>query len=166
MATSGTVNIINSSSAITSVNKIVDTAESTIKHFDETLTNSITIVVTFFVTQTKKFLKFLIDKNVVSAGLAIIVGTQIGKLTGAFVEYLLAPFINMILAGETKSLDDYVIVIYGVNFKIGLFITNLIQFLINMLMVYYVFQIAQLSTSGFDSILNQSVTTNALAASR
>lgn len=169
MATPETVNIVNSLSslnAVKSINQVIDTTDVVVKNVDIVVTNSITYIVTFFLTQSKKFLKFLIDKNVVSAGIAIIVGSQVGKITGSFVENLLSPFINLILAGETKNFDDYIIEFRGIHFKVGLFITSLIQFFINMIMVYHVFQIAQFSTSGFDLILNQSVANNTLAASK
>lgn len=148
---------IQSVNVLDTINNAVDKTESVVKHIDNKLTNTIAIIVTFLITQSKKILKFLIDRNVVSAGIAIIVGTQIGRITTAFVEYLLSPFINLILAGETKKLEDYEIEIYGVHFRIGLFISSLIQFIINMSMVYYVFQVAQFSSENFDSFLNQSV---------
>ena len=152
-------------STVKTINKVVDTTESVVTNIDSAVSSSITFIVTFFLTQSKKFLKFLIDKNVVSAGIAIIVGTQIGKITGAFVEYLLSPFINLILAGETASLDDYEIILYGIHFKVGLFIKNLIQFMLNMVMVYYVFQIAQFSTGNFDSFFNQTIAMETISAS-
>ena len=148
---------IQSVNVLDTINNAVDKTASVVKHVDNKLTNTIAIIVTFLITQSKKILKFLIDRNVVSAGIAIIVGTQIGRITTAFVEYLLSPFINLILAGETKKLEDYEIEIYGVHFRIGLFISSLIQFIINMSMVYYVFQVAQFSSENFDSFLNQSV---------
>lgn len=165
MATSGTLNIVNSANAINSINQIIDTTDVVVQKIDYTVEQSVSIIVTFFVSQSKKFLKFLIDKNVVSAGIAIIVGTQVGKITGSFVLHLLSPFINLIFAGETNNFDDYQIEFRGVYFKVGSFITNLISFLINMIMVYYVFQIAQFSTGNFDGMLNQSVAANTMAAS-
>ena len=165
MATSGTLNIINSVNAVNSINQIIDTTDVVVQKIDTVASNSISVIVTFFISQSKKFLKFLIDKNVVSAGIAIIVGTQVGKITGSFVLHLLSPFINLIFAGDTNNFDDYQIEFRGVYFKIGSFITNLISFLINMIMVYYVFQIAQFSTGNFDGMLNQSVAANTMAAS-
>lgn len=159
-----TVQSANMLNVTNSVNTVVDTAEAVINKADETLTNTIAIIVTFFVTQSKKLLKFLVDKNVVSAGIAIIVGTQIGKITGAFVDNLLGPFINLIIPSDTKHLEEYEIELYGAHFKVGLFISNLIQFLLNMAMVYYVFQITQISSGNFDAFLNQSISVGTMAS--
>ncbi len=155
------VNTVNISE---SVGNLINTTETVVKKADTELTNVIAIIVTFVVTQSKKILKFLIDKNVVSAGIAIIVGTQIAKITGAFVDNLLGPFINLILPSDKKYLEDYEIEIYGAHFKVGLFLSNFIQFLINMSMVYYVFQISQLTTGNFDSFLSQSISAGTLAS--
>ncbi len=142
-------------STLQTVQNVINTTESVVNQVDTSFTKYIMIIVTFVVYQSKKILKFLIDKNVVSAGIAIIVGTQISKITGAFVDNLLGPFINLILAGKTKNFEDYEIEIFTVHFKVGLFLSNLIQFLINMSLVYYIFQISQVSN--FDAFLNQSV---------
>lgn len=159
-----TVQSANMLNVTNSVNKVVDTAEAVINNVDETLTNTIAIIVTFIVKQSSKLLKFLVDKNVVSAGIAIIVGTQIGKITGAFVDNLLGPFINLIIPSDTKHLEEYEIELYGAHFKVGLFISNLIQFLLNMSMVYYVFQITQISSGNFDMFLNQSIAVGTMSS--
>lgn len=154
---------INTVNVTESVGNLINTTESVIKKADMTLTKTIAIIVTFVVTQSKKIFKFLIDKNVVSAGIAIIVGTQIAKITGAFVDNLLGPFINLILPSDKKYLEDYEIEIYGAHFKVGLFISNLLQFIINMTMVYYVFQISQFSSENFDKFLTQSISVGTLS---
>lgn len=159
-----TVQSANMLNVTNSVNKVVDTAEAVINKADETLTNTIAIIVTFIVKQSSKLLKFLVDKNVVSAGIAIIVGTQIGKITGAFVDNLLGPFINLIIPSDTKHLEQYEIEFYGAHFKVGLFISNLIQFLLNMTIVYYVFQITQISSGNFDMFLNQSIAVGTMSS--
>ncbi len=158
-----TVNTVNLSE---SVGKLIDTTETVIKKADTSLTNIISIIVTFVVTQSKKILKFLIDRNVVSAGIAIIVGTQISRLTTAFVDNLLGPFINLILPSEKKHLEQYEIEIYGAHFKVGLFISNFIQFLMNMAMVYYVFQIAQFSSGNSNTFLNQTISAGTIASAK
>ena len=141
--------------AANAINDVVNTTETVIKQVDMRITTEISMVVTFFASQSKKILRFLIDKNVISAGIAIIVGTQIGKITGAFVDYLLSPFINLILAGETKNFEDYEVVMYGVHFKVGLFLSNLIQFLINMAIVYYIFAFSKMSSEGLGTLIGQ-----------
>ncbi len=150
-------------SVIKHTGTVLQYTESAVKIVDSTITASIMYVVTFFVHQSKQILKFLIEKNIISAGIAIIVGSQVGQITGAFVENLLSPFINLILAGETKHLEDYQIEMYGVYFKVGKFLSTLIQFTINMTMVYYIFKVTQLSSSGFNSFLGQSAAANAVA---
>lgn len=161
-----TVNIINSNNTIKTINSAVDATELVVTKIDLFTKKIIRIIISFCVIQSKQFIKFLVDKNVVSAGIAIIVGTQIGKITGSFVEYLLAPFINLILAGKTKSFNDYEFEVYTIRFKIGLFLTNLIQFFINMLMVYYVFKMTQFSSTGFNSFLNSTVAMETVNASQ
>ncbi len=155
------VNTVNISE---SVSNLINTTETVVKKADTGLTNIIAIIVTFVVTESKKIFKFLIDKNVVSAGIAIIVGTQVARITGAFVDNLLGPFINLILPSDKKHLEDYEVEIYGAHFKVGLFISNLTQFLINMTMVFYIFQISKFSNENFDKFLNQSVSVGTTAS--
>ncbi len=155
---------VNTANISESVGNLINTTETVVKKADTGFTNIIVIIVTFVVTESKKIFKFLIDKNVVSAGIAIIVGTQVARITGAFVDNLLGPFINLILPSDKKHLEDYEVEIYGAHFKVGLFISNLTQFLINMAMVYYVFQISKLSNENFDKFLNQSVSVGTTAS--
>ena len=147
-------------STVETVKNVIDTTEVIAKNANIKFNKVISVIVTFVISQSTQFLKFLVDKNVVSVGIAIIVGSQIGKITGSFVDYILSPLVNLIIGSETKHLEEYEFEFYGMSFKLGLFLSNFIQFLMNMVMVYYVFKFSQISN--LDALVNQSVDQNVM----
>ena len=60
-----------------STQEIIDKTGFFVKEVDAKFTKYIMVIGTFFLHQSKNILKFLSEKNVISAGIAIIVGTQI-----------------------------------------------------------------------------------------
>jgi large conductance mechanosensitive channel len=86
------------------------------------------------------FFNFLLEKNIFQTGVSIIIASQVSKLMFDTMNSLVAPVISKTIDSkiETKTAK-----VFGIEFKIGAFIMSLINFLIIMLLIYYLFRISK-----------------------
>lgn len=85
------------------------------------------------------FLEFIRERGVAGLAIGFILGGAAQKLVTALMEDLINPFIGLFL-GQTKSLSAYTV---GA-FKVGDFLSVLLNFLILALVVYVIFKMLRL----------------------
>lgn len=92
------------------------------------------------------FLHFVREKGVLGLAVGIIVGGAVTKLVSSLVDNLISPLIGAItgVAGNLASLT-YTIPHTNIIFKWGAFTSSLIDFIVVLLVVYYVFVKSPLS---------------------
>lgn len=86
----------------------------------------------------KEFAHFIREKGVLGLAVGLVVGGAVTKIVGSLVESFVTPLVGL-LVGAAGSLSSAEFVIAGATFKYGAFISNLIDFLAVMLVVYLVF---------------------------
>jgi len=101
----------------------------------------------------KEFKEFALRGNLIDTAVAFVMGASFGKITSAFVDGMVMPFISLLIGGvninsrkiilkagipEVKDAAGKVIskAIEEVSIKYGLFITNVIDFLIIAIVVF------------------------------
>jgi len=96
---------------------------------------------------TYDFLKFITSKNVIQFGIALVIGTQLTALITVFTNTMISPIINRVVQAtkkdKSKTLKDYNVSIFGINFEVGQFLQSFISFLIIMLVVFYLVRTAE-----------------------
>ena len=86
------------------------------------------------------FFNFLKNKNILSLGLAFIISMNVNKLSNDFISSIVSPLINRIFGTESDiQLKDRKITIFGITFLIGNFINSLIQFIVILYIVYWIY---------------------------
>ena len=85
------------------------------------------------------FLDFIRDRGVAGFAIGFILGGAAQKLVQALMDDIVNPLLGVIL-GSTKNLSEYTVGI----FKLGDFVSVLINFLILCIVVYLIFKILQL----------------------
>lgn len=86
------------------------------------------------------FFNFLKNKNILSLGLAFIISMNVNKLSNDFITSIVSPLINRIFGTESDiELKDRKITIFGITFLIGNFINSLIQFIVILYIVYWIY---------------------------
>jgi large conductance mechanosensitive channel len=86
----------------------------------------------------KDFAHFIREKGVLGLAVGLVVGAAVTKIVGSLVESFVTPLVGL-LVGAAGNLADMSFTVMGAVFKYGLFISNLIDFLAVMLVVYLVF---------------------------
>lgn len=86
------------------------------------------------------FLNFLKNKNIIPLGLTFIISLNINKISNDFIESIVSPIINRFFGKEsTIALKDRTITIFGITFLIGKFINSLLQFIVILYIVYWIY---------------------------
>ena len=88
------------------------------------------------------FFDFLKKKDIINIGIAFVLATNINNLATSLMDNILTPLINRINGpSETQTIEfeKKTLNILGINFKIGLFITNLLQFIGIFYFIYIVY---------------------------
>ena len=87
-----------------------------------------------------EILKFLvIGKGMIQIGLGIVVGFIIMQMNVLVVEGLLSPIISRVIENKTNNLEDYRMVVMGVDFPVGKIIVDLLKIIIVGGMVYGIY---------------------------
>jgi large conductance mechanosensitive channel len=84
----------------------------------------------------KDFATFIREKGVLGLAVGLIIATASTDIVKSLIENLIQPIINAVIGGVNTG---GVLVLAGMTFKIGDFISALINFLAIMLVVYFVF---------------------------
>ena len=80
------------------------------------------------------FRKFLIDNKIFVTAISFAIGKQILKISTSFFNNLISPILNLDInndgKGEIKSLKDYKLKIGRLEIKLGMFLSDILTFLI------------------------------------
>lgn len=107
----------------------------------ELFTGSISAVSETVAYNVVDFYNFLNDNKIIQLGTAFIISSQINQLASKFIDNIVSPIIKRVLDGETESLKETKVEIFGIKFEIGDFIMTMMKFMINMIILYYLFKI-------------------------
>jgi large conductance mechanosensitive channel len=86
----------------------------------------------------KEFSNFVREKGVLGLAVGIVVGGAVTKIVASLVDSFVSPLVGL-LVGAAGNLSTMEASVMGATFKYGSFISNLIDFLAVMLVVYLVF---------------------------
>lgn len=88
----------------------------------------------------KEFIAFIREKGVLGLAVGIIMGGAVTKLVTSIVDNLLNPLIGAVTgAAGNLSAMEYTLPMTTITFKYGAFISNLIDFIAVLAVVYFVF---------------------------
>ncbi|MDN3351167.1 large conductance mechanosensitive channel protein MscL [Actinomadura sp. DC4] len=82
------------------------------------------------------FRKFILRGNLVDLAVAVVVGTQFSSLVKTFVTAFVNPLLALV--GGKPDFSSLVLTINDAKFRYGLFLTEVISFLISAAVVYFV----------------------------
>ena len=90
------------------------------------------------------FLKFLVDKHIFKTAIGVLISTQLSTLTNTLTTFLISPITEKITNGQSKNLVDWTVTIFSIEFKIGLMLQSLINFLLILIVIYYLWKFMDL----------------------
>ena len=98
----------------------------------------------FIKTNLEGFLGFLLDRNILSVGIGLIVATQVNKITTIFVESVISPILNRIMGSNSDKFKDYRVEVFGVKFELGNLITQFINMILTLFIIYLIWRVSLL----------------------
>ena len=120
--------------------------------FNESMTKTFQVInqivqyiLNIIISNIGDFYTFIFEKNIISTGIGIIIATNISSLTNMFTEVIISPIIKGLSGGNTKNLESLSFTIFGIEFKIGLLLKNLIDFLCIIIVVFYIWKLSQIT---------------------
>jgi large-conductance mechanosensitive channel len=85
------------------------------------------------------FISFIGKFNIIPLAFSIIISLNLNQLSNTFIETIISPIINKIFVNSDIRLKDRKIIILGVKFEIGQFLSHLIQFVFTLIMLYFIY---------------------------
>ena len=124
--------------------------QSTVNKIDDQFTHFIINIINFFKSQVDGIMSFIFNKNIIQTCIGLIIASQVSKLTTMLIDIIITPIIQRITGNQATKLEEVKITILGVNLQIGLFLSKLINFIIILIIIYYIWKLSTLPN--FDSI--------------
>lgn len=127
----------------------INIAEQSVNVVENIFKDSIIFVLNILKTHSTGLLRFLFDKNLIQMGIGIMVATQVSKLTSIITDNIISPIINKLTGEDVAKFEDYTYTLFGINFKLGIVITNLVNCLLVLLIIYNIYQLSKITDFSF-----------------
>lgn len=129
--------------------KIVETAKNISTSVNDKVISIFNYIIDILKDQSESFLRFLFQQNLIQLGIGLLVATQLSAFTTNVSTNILAPIINSLSTGSQKNLADYTITIFGVTFKVGTVIVGIINLLLMIIVIYFLYQLTKITNFEF-----------------
>lgn len=114
-----------------------------INNMNEQLSYYTNLLIEIVRTQSDDFLQFIFKQNVIQIGIGLIIATQLSILTRLMSDEFFGPIIQKFINNKDEKLEDYKVTVFGVEFKVGLFILNFINFVFIIIFIYFLYKLTQ-----------------------
>ncbi len=129
--------------------QIVNSGSKLVSNSGDKLIVLTIMILDFLKNNVSGILTFLFEKNIIQTMVGLIIASQVSKVTNVLSEVIISPTIQVISFGEFSKLEDFKIQLFGIEFKIGLLIITLINFLIVLIIVYYIWKLSRVENYKF-----------------
>jgi large-conductance mechanosensitive channel len=103
-----------------------------------------------FSEQLSGFIKFLFEKNIFQAGIAFVVASQVNKLFFDFIANIVTPITERVMSQDIKKIKTNV---FGAELQIGNFALSVLNFIIVIIFLFYLYKISDSSKTMFENII-------------
>lgn len=98
------------------------------------------------------FIKFLNDKNILTTGIGLIIALQVNTLFLSVMEDLIKPVATNAIS---EDINKHYVEFYGIRIRIGHLTMSIINFIITMLFIFYLYKISMKAPSLFESMFGR-----------
>jgi len=95
------------------------------------------------------FFKFLNERNILNTGIGLVIALQVNSLFGTILEDLIKPVATNVVS---EDINKHYIEFYGVKLKIGHLSMSIINFIITMILIFYLYRISMKTPSFFQNV--------------
>lgn len=86
------------------------------------------------------FIQFFTKRDVINVAMATTIALYINNLTNDLIKTLINPIIKRIFIGKNSLRDEFIYTIFGIQFEIGKIIEIILQFMITMIIIYFMYK--------------------------
>ena len=97
------------------------------------------------------FIHFLLEKNVFQTGLAFVLATQVNQIFLKFANNIINPIVDKVVKEDVRKQTTN---LFGIEFKTGEFSLGIINFILVLFFLYYMYKISDSSKTLFQNIAN------------
>ena len=98
------------------------------------------------------FINFLLEKNVFQTGLAFVLATQVNQIFLKFANNIITPIVDKVIEEKARTQTTN---IFGVEFKTGEFSLGILNFVLVLLFLYYMYKVSDSSKTLFQNLANK-----------
>lgn len=98
------------------------------------------MIIAFIGDEFTEFVAFLSKNNIITSGVGLIIALQVNRLFLDFIADIVKPVANNIIS---EDIDKHETKLAGISFKFGHLLTSLINFIITMIFIFYLYKITQ-----------------------
>jgi hypothetical protein len=97
-----------------------------------------------------EFFRFLYEKNILASGIGFIIAMQINDLFKNILEDLVKPIATKAVS---EDINKHYIELFGMRFKVGHLLVSIINFIITIFLIFYLYRITMKAPTIFDKFL-------------
>jgi large-conductance mechanosensitive channel len=118
-----------------------------IDNTDKTINNGLHKISYYIMQDLINFTKFiLVDNNIIKLAIALLTATQVTNISSIIVDNLISPIVYKIISyftNETsQEMSKATYTYMGIEFQLGLFIVNMIKFIIVLILIYNIYSLS------------------------
>ena len=117
------------------------------------------IILGFLKIYSSDFINFLLDKRIIHMAIGILISSQVVTLTITITDSIINPILQK-LSFTKNEFNHIKYNRFGIEFKIGQLITNLITFFMVLTIVFYIWNLTNLTNSNIINDILNTVETN------
>ena len=95
------------------------------------------------------FFKFLNERNILNTGIGLVIALQVNSLFGTILEDLIKPVATNVVS---EDINKHYVEFYGIRFKIGHLSMAIINFIITMILIFYLYRVSMKAPSFLESM--------------
>jgi large-conductance mechanosensitive channel len=95
------------------------------------------------------FFKFLNERNILNTGIGLVIALQVNSLFNTILDDLIKPVASKAVS---EDINKHYVKIYGIHFKIGHLSMAIINFIITMILIFYLYRVAIKAPTFFETM--------------
>jgi len=95
------------------------------------------------------FFKFLNERNVLTTGIGLVIALQVNSLFANILDDLIKPVATNVVS---EDINKHYIEFYGIRFKVGHLSMSIINFIITMILIFYLYKVSKKAPSFIENM--------------
>ena len=107
------------------------------------------MIINLIIDEFLDFFKFLNERNILNTGIGLVIALQVNSLFNTILDDLIKPVASKAVS---EDINKHYIEFQGIRFKIGHLSMAIINFIITMILIFYLYRVSIKAPSFFESL--------------